>query len=440
MNVHRSVAWVALAFSVPVAVSAQTEALVFTNVTVIDGTGGAARPAMTVIIRNGRIEAVAPRGRDAIPPRSRVVDGTGKFLIPGLWDMHVHLTDARPSALPALVANGVTGVRDMGSLLRELDELRGKIEGGSLIGPRIVRAGPILNGQEFGPVQLAVADSVEARAAVRTLAKVGVDFIKIHRTLTRDEFRAIVAEAKRAGLPVAGHIPAGMSAAEVSDAGLASIEHTESLLQDANFASMSREQWLDTMTALFQRFARNGTYYDPTLIMYKSSADWRGFAPQPESKYVARTANARMLEAREQYRNVPDVLAGRQRLFKDFLVLVGLMHRNGVRVMTGTDLSDGRIFPGFSVHEELALLVEAGFTPSDAIQAATRVPAEFLRLSDAGTIEAGKRADVVLLHANPLADIHNTTTIDAVVLRGELLDRARLDALLREAERLAATN
>jgi imidazolonepropionase-like amidohydrolase len=146
-----------------------------------------------------------------------------------------------------------------------------------------------------------------------------------------------------------------------------------------------------------------------------------------------------MQEVAEQYKNLPDVLAGRQRLFKDFLDVVGLMHRNGVHVMTGTDLSDGRIFPGFSVHEELALLVEAGFTPNEAIQAATRVPAEFLRLSDAGTIQLGRRADLVLLNANPLVDIHNTTRIDAVVIRGELLDRTRLDALLREAERLAAS-
>ena len=423
----------------PVALSGQAGALVFTNVTVIDGTGSGARPSMTVIIRNGRIESLAPGGggRVSIPPQSHVVDGTGKFMIPGLWDMHVHLTDARPSAIPALAANGVTGVRDMGSFLRELDELRVRIEAGSLIGPRIVRAGPILNGKAFGPVQLAVSDSAEAQAAVRTLAKVGVDFIKIHMTLTREEFRAIVAEAKRAGLPVVGHVPVGVTPAEASDAGLASIEHTESLFQGMNFGSMSREQWLDTMTALFQRFAKNGTYYTPTLIMYKASADWRGFAPQAQARYVARSANARMQEVAEQYKNLPDVLAGRQRLFKDFLVLVGLMHRNGVPVMTGTDLSDGRIFPGFSVHEELALLVEAGFTPNEAIQAATRVPAEFLRLSDAGTIQVGRRADLVLLNANPLADIHNTTRINAVVIRGELLDRTRLDGLLREAERLA---
>jgi imidazolonepropionase-like amidohydrolase len=394
---------------------------------------------MTVVIRNDRIEAIGTTGRVAIPAGSQVVDGSGKFMIPGLWDMHVHLTDARPSAIRALVANGVTGVRDMGSLLRELDEWRVRIEDGTLIGPRIFRAGPIVNGKEFGPVQLAVADAVEARAAVRTLAKVGVDFIKIHKTLTRDQFLAVLDEAKKAGLPVAGHIPVGVTPEEASDSGLASIEHTESLFQEESYLRMPRDQLLEAMGLLFQRFARNGTFYTPTLIMYKASADWRGFVPQPQSKYVARSANDRMLQVAAQYKGSPEVLAGRQRVLRDFLVLVGMMRRNGVKVMTGTDLSDGRIFPGFSVHEELALLVEAGFTPNEAIQAATRVPAEFLRLSDAGTVQQGKRADLVLLSADPLQNIHNSNKIDAVVLRGQFLNRARLDALLRDAERLAAT-
>jgi imidazolonepropionase-like amidohydrolase len=434
------VALVAIASALPLDLSGQSGALVFTNLTVIDGTGGAAQPTMTVVIRNDRIEAIGRTGEVAVPPGSHVVDGSGKFMIPGLWDMHVHLTDARPSAIPALVANGVTGVRDMGSRLRELDEWRVTIEDGTMIGPRIFRAGPILNGQEFGPVQLGVADATEARAAVRTLAKVGVDFIKIHMTMTRDQFLAVLDEAKKAGLRVAGHIPVGVTPEEASDSGLASIEHTESLFQGTVYLQMPQEQMLEAMALLFQRFSKNGTFYTPTLIMYKASADWRDFAPQPQSKYVARSANDRMLQTAAQYKTSPEILDGRKRVLRVFLLLVGLLRRNGVHVMTGTDLSDGRIFPGFSVHEELALLVDAGFTPNEAIQAATRVPAEFLRLNDAGTVEQGKRADLVLLRANPLEDIRNTTKIDAVVLRGQHLNRARLDALLRDAERLAAMN
>src|SRR5262245_29885605 len=163
----------------PVASSVQIGALAFTNVAVIDGTGTGAQPAMTVVIRKDRIEAIGKDGQVSIPPGSQVVNAAGKYMIPGLWDMHVHLTDASPSAIPALVANGVTGVRDMGSNLKELDGWRIRIDDDMLVGPRIFRAGPILNGKEFGPVQLGVADAAEARAAVRTLAKVGVELVKL---------------------------------------------------------------------------------------------------------------------------------------------------------------------------------------------------------------------------------------------------------------------
>jgi Amidohydrolase family len=205
----------------------RTAPLALTHVNIIDVTGGELIRDSTVVITGDRISAIGPSANTPLPTGAKVIDATGQFLIPGLWDMHIHLSDARPSVIPSLVANGVTGVRDMGSLLREVDEWRVRIEDGTVVGPRIFRAGPIINGEEFGPVQLAVADPAEARAAVRTLAKTGVDFIKIHLTLTRDQFFAIADEAKKVGLPFVGHIPSGVTPEEASDSGLGSIEHTQ---------------------------------------------------------------------------------------------------------------------------------------------------------------------------------------------------------------------
>lgn len=438
---RRATAAAMILSAAPLALFGQTRALVFNNVTVIDGTGAPAQTAMTIVIREGRIEALGKSGRVDVPRGSQVVNAEGRFIIPGLWDMHVHLTDARSSALPALVANGVTGVRDMGSRLAELDDWRAQIKMGAMVGPAIVRAGPIVNGMAFGPTHLPVADAAEARGAVRALAAIGVDFIKIHAAVTRDEYFAIANEAKRAGLPFVGHIAQEVTPAEASDAGQASIEHTETLFVGTPYAQMPNEQMFTAMATLFDKFATNETRYTPTLVMYQSGIDFRGFMSHPESAYVAKSAQQRMQQAAEQYKRLPNgVVAGRRQVFGTLTRLVGMMHDHGVKVMVGTDLSDGRIFPGFSVHEELALLVQAGFTPSEAIQAATRVPAEFLKLSDRGTVQQGKRADLVLLRADPLVDIRNTANIESVVIAGQLLNRAKLDALLADAERLAAKN
>jgi imidazolonepropionase-like amidohydrolase len=203
---------------------------------------------------------------------------------------------------------------------------------------------------------------------------------------------------------------------------------------------MVRDEMFAALAELFRRFARNGTRYTPTLVMYKASADWRAFVPHAQTKYVARSAQEAMMKTAEQYRSLPEVVTGRLRVLGDLIRLVGMMREQGVKVMAGTDLADGRIFPGYSIHEELALLVDAGFTPVEAIAAATTVPAEFLKMADVGLIAPLSRADMVVLTANPLADIHNTTKIDSVVLKGRLLKRTQLDALLAESARLAILN
>jgi len=396
-----ALALTALLVAIPPAISAQTRSIVFTDVTVIDATGAPAQPAMTVVIRDGVIQRIGGTGSVSVPTGSLVVRGTGKYLIPGLWDMHVHLTE---DDLAPLVASGVTGVRDMGNALADVDEWRGQITVQALVGPRIFRVGPILNGQEFGPAQLAIRTEAEARTAVRVLKKVGVDAIKVHSLLPRDAYFALADEARKLSIPFVGHVPQSVTPFEASNAGQASLEHIQTLFEGQSPLKP------DSEPRLFALFAKNGTVFDPTLIAYRGSTEPQNVDP-------------------ELLKNYPDLLPGRQKLFARFLELVGMMNRARVTLVTGTDLSGFKwISPGASLHDELALFVDAGLTPMQALQAATRNPARFLHV-EAGTIEIGKRADLIVLDANPLDDIRNTRRIYSVVLDGTLFDRSRLDAM-----------
>jgi hypothetical protein len=377
--------------------------LAIVNVAVIDGTGSAVQHHKTVLIAGGRIDAIVKAGAP-LPKGSRIVRGDGRFLIPGLWDMHVHLTERD---LPILVAYGVTGVRDMGNVLADVDVWRGKIAAGGIVGPQILRVGPILNGTEYGPVQLAIENEAQARAAVRTLKKAGVDAIKLHTSLSRDAYFALADEAKKQSLPFVGHVPKPVAPLEASNAGQASLEHIQTIFE-GQFPPKP-----DSEPQLFAAFARNGTAYDPTLVAYRGSTEPQNVDPEILQKY-------------------PDLIAGRKKFFARFLELVGMMNREHVTLLAGTDLSTNFkwITPGASLHDELELFVGTGLSPMEALQTATRNPARFLHV-DAGTIEVGKRADLVLLDANPLDDIRNVRKIRAVILDGKLLDRSRLDSLMR---------
>ncbi len=252
--------------------------LVLAHVTVIDATGAAPEKDMTVVIIGNRITALGGAKQVRIPKGAEVVAATNKFLIPGLWDMHVHLSWTTASALPVLVANGVTGVRDMGGRLSEVDEWRTKIAAGLLVGPRIVRAGPQLNGQKFNPYQIVTGNPDETRGVVRALKEVGVDFIKVHRRLPRDSYFAAIDEAKRQGLTLVGHIPMTVTPEEASDAGQATIEHTETFFEGTFSAALKQQEWPDAIRRwraeeadkLFARFVKNHTVVTPTL------AAWQG--------------------------------------------------------------------------------------------------------------------------------------------------------------------
>ncbi len=382
-------------------------ALVVEHVTVVDVLNGIARPDRTVVIRGLRIERVD--GRDArVSGRARILDGTGKYVVPGLWDMHVH-AGGDERALQAMLASGITGVRDMAGDFAKLAEVRRRIDTGRLDGPRIVAAGPMLRGPK-SPTDVSDAESLvirtadEGRRAVETLSMQGVDFVKVHENLSRDAFRAIADAARAKGMPFVGHVPAGVTPAEASDLGQRSIEHLEFVPDACMMLFNSHAETAGTATpkscgrsamdALLRHLARNGTWLDPTI------SSFRYWAPQQWDA-----------------------------IFGGFRDLTPTIRRSGVRILAGTDWSASLqargAAPGASLHDELALLVEAGFSPAEALRSATSNPARFLGLSGTlGTVEAGKAADLLLLDADPLQDIRNTRRVAAVIRDGRVVHGA----------------
>lgn len=439
-----------LCLSQAVEAAAPAEQVRIAHVTVIDVKTGALLPNRDVDIRDGRIAAVVPASSTPIR-HARVVDGRGKFLIPGLWDCHVHLSWTTDSALPLLVALGITDVRDVGSSFSQIEGWRARIAAGDLVGPRIMRVGPILNGKEFNQYQFAAGSAEAARGAVRLLSWLGVDEIKVHRRMPRDWYFAVLDEAKNKGLKVVGHIPVEVTPAEASDSGQYMIEHTETLFEGTFSRGVSDLQlppairsWLatDQPDRLFAKFVRNGTWVDPTLSGYLEVADMYDPRTRPDPRYHFVARSERKIFS-DQLRAHPFSAAQVQALHEHMNLLVDVtrrMHRAGVRLVSGTDAAGARLV-GFSLQSELVDLVRAGLTPLEALQAATLNPAiAFGRTAELGTVEPGKLADLVLLDANPLDRIENSQKVAAVVAGGRLYDRAKIQRLMRLSEQLAAKN
>jgi imidazolonepropionase-like amidohydrolase len=446
--------------------------LAITHVTVINATGAPAQPDQTVLIKDGRIVALGKSAEVPTPSGAQTVDGTGKFLIPGLWDMHAHIAAAPRDNMALYLANGVTGVRDMHAYSMEvIFNLRKDIEGGTRTGPRIVACGSMIDGPNptAGATALVAADAAQGRAAVRFLQQRGADFIKVHSKLPREAYFAIVDQAKKQGLPVAGHVPESVSALEASDAGQKSIEHLTGLwVSCSTHEAALRKETTDALRvgrpddlvllfrllakpvdsfsepkarALYEHYAKNHTWQTPTLVMIRAacSLDDPRFLADPRVKYVSGFVRRFWDVKGPLVSALAQSMAGRKQFYRRALEEVGKMHRAGVEILAGVDYPFPFCFPGFSVHDELALLVEAGLTPMEALQSATRNPARYLdRLNDLGTVERGKFADLVLLDRNPLDDIRNTQQIAAVVTRGKLLDRAALRQMLGEVEQRAS--
>jgi imidazolonepropionase-like amidohydrolase len=434
---------------------AAATALAFVDVTVIDATGAPPQPNMTVVIKGNRITALGATGTIELPAQTRVIQAQGKYLIPGLWDMHVHLQDPSGSFLPLFVAHGVTGVRDVGLEMASIQRFRQDIQNGTLIGPRIKAAGAmIVNPSAWNALQphaspeflqqearrrIVVATPDEARRAVREIAHSGADFIKLHDNESRDTFFAVADEARRVGLPLIGHDPLNsLTLREISEAGFRSLEHFETIPGHLDALDAAARQ------ELYAHFVRKDTAFVPTLITVVNLS----------KLYPTPNVNARMklALADDRAKYISPSVQDFWRFFLTFMsewppipleaasTYLAEMHQAGVRIMPGSDVTAPAVFPGSSLHEELEQLVtRVGMTPHEALQSATRYPAEFFGMQEMlGTIEIGKMADLVLLDANPLDNISNTQKINAVVVNGRLLDRAMLNNLLAQAQALAS--
>lgn len=443
--------------------------LVFTHVTVLDMTGAPAQPNMAVVITGDRITELGRSESVRISRDAQVVDATGKFLIPGLWDMHVHWL--HKDYLPLFVANGVTGIRVMwGAPLHH--QWRQEIEQGTLRGPRMDIGSPIVDGPTpIWPGSIAVKDGTEGRQLAIRMKQESADFIKVYSRLPREAYFAIVDEAKKQGIPFAGHVPDAVSALEASDAGQKSIEHLTGVLvacstREEELRKGREEAWaklpsgkaspdraglrplsrlmLDTFSpekanALFARFVQNRTWQCPTLVVQRNMAFIQDPAihNDPRVKYMPPEIVSGWDPAgdfRLNARTEEDVELARE-VYRKLKELIGPMRRAGVEFLAGTDVLNPYCFPGFSLHDELALLVEAGLSPMEALQAATRNPARYLgKDKDLGTVEKVKLADLVLLDASPLEDINNSRKIEAVVFGGKLLPKAELQKMLADLE------
>jgi imidazolonepropionase-like amidohydrolase len=445
------------------------------DVTIVDVAHGKLIPHRTVFIEDGMVVAVHAPGGEHPHADADVVEGKDKFLIPGLWDMHTHITHTDVD-FPLFIANGVLGIRNMGGVQDEVFAWQKQLKDGSLFGPMAFVSGPILDGPD-GPVQpksygVRIANAAEGRAEVDTLKARGADFIKPYDGLSRESYFAIAAEGKRVGLPVEGHVPDQVSILEAVHAGQRTIEHgiesrgestaeqqlmdkkqTDNFMQEAmktgNFSlipeGIARQGhiWLANFSqeradALYRTLAQSGTYLCPTLVTGRWMAHGDELASKPDTRQrfidpktlVYWQPSMNMLT---KYRT-PAYIEWVKVKYAKLLEQIPKQQALGVQLLAGTDLTVPYIYPGSSLHEEIRLLASAGLTNLQALQAATTHPVNFFGLQKTlGSVEAGKRAEFVLLDGDPLADLNNIDRIDAVITHGKILRKKDLDAMTEAA-------
>jgi len=434
-----------------VVTTAFAESTAFINVNVIPMTSDTVLRARTVIVNDGEIVVIGDVDDTAVPADAVVVDGTDRFLIPGLSEMHGHIPGRNSGGLDRVlhlyVANGITTVRGMLGQPSHL-ELRSALQKGERLGPRLYTSGPSMNGRSVTSPQRAISMVEQQHAA-------GYDFLKIHPGLTRQAFDAMAATANRLGIPFAGHVPEDVGIERALAAGIATIDHLdgymESLLRPHDdpsgglsgfFGVFIADQADETkISGIVAATVEAGTWNVPTDSLFRhatsSESDPDDMVDWPEMKYMPADTVERWRRAKREIlddANYHPDTAARAVALRQQLILE--LHRNGAGLLLGSDSPQIFNVPGFAIHRELEYLVDAGLTPFEALQTGTANPAEFFgRTGDFGVVKTGAEADLILLDANPLEDVTNTRRIHGVMLRGCWLSRSELDGLLKKLAR-----
>lgn len=428
--------------------------MIITHVNIIDVKTGEIMENQTVAIDSVSITAIYDK-EIRHSESTKVIDGSNKYLIPGLWDMHTHYYSNHELTDPLLIANGITGVREMWGNMQVINEVREKTKTGEIIAPDIYTSGVIIDGKPpYWPGSVGVSTPEEAKKIAIKQIEEGVDFLKIYSLLTEECFMAIADVAKQMNIPFAGHIPQSVSTYDAINAGMASSEHLIGILEACNLKE-------DSIRALPWNFMKYSQFFvdefieskfDSLIIVLAQSDMWlcptltviRAYGYLNDTAF---TNDERLSYLPDYYtaywnldspyfkENFEKYYMGVRKMYHLEMELIGKMHEKGVKILAGTDYPNPYCFPGFSLHDELALLVEGGMPELDALKAATINAAVFMgKENEFGSIEVGKLASLVLLKENPLDNIENTKSIEAVILRGKVFDRAALDEMLEQAK------
>lgn len=452
----------AIVLGFPFLAGQQDGVVAFVDVDVVPMDREVVLPDQTVLVENGVIVAMGPADEVEVPPDAQLIDGSGKYLMPGLADMHVHLVapEHHESLALLFVANGVTTVRNMWGN-PEVLELRRRIDAGDLLGPRIFTSGPITDGEP--PVYATarvVRTPAEAVAAVRSDVEARYDGVKVYSNLGVREYEALTAEARRLGIAVWGHVPDEVGLETAFAAGQESVEHLQGYLLalQRDGSPLSRvpdgrvdetlgveEVDLARLPAVVQATREAGVWNTPSLVVHQAivaPGDATRLQRNPTMRFVPPAIEGTWTALRDEWLAdfTTDDYARYRRLDELMLRVTGALDDGGARLLLGTDAPNPYVVPGFSAHDELHNLVEAGLTPFEALGAATAAPAEFLG-GDFGVVEVGRRADLLLLNGNPLEDVGHAADRVGVMVNGVWFPEAelaeRLSRMLEGFERQA---